>query len=250
VADWLARDGSLYLASGTFDDTDLARAAANGIESQPNYWGASIAYRSTTPPLMMIAEGQIPVYTDGVNKFISIAPKRMAANLFTATSVTEEVNRMNQATYDELVKLVGEERAKQFAGDVDDANRTIAETGMVTRVEPEAPPVVSPPDAAPAPGVTLDELNAKVDALAVMVAELSQGSARIAPAIEAFNTRLAGIESSKTRWDEWLNDAPDYIKREDEIFRARNQEPAPMTLAQIAEQTTSKFRHEPQRRHA
>ena len=45
---------------------------------------------------------------------------------------------MNATTYEELVKLIGEERAKPFADQVDDANRTITETGMVTRADPPA----------------------------------------------------------------------------------------------------------------
>ena len=51
VADWLKRDGALYLASGTFDDTELARGAVAGLETQPDYWGGSIAYRVTQAPL-------------------------------------------------------------------------------------------------------------------------------------------------------------------------------------------------------
>lgn len=272
VADHLWRDGALYVASGTFDDTDLARGAIEGLEKDPDYWGASISYRITAKPLHLSLEGSIPVYTDGVNDFISIVPKRMAANLFTATSVAKEVKRMDKAMFEELVKLVGAERAAQFAGEVDEANRTITETGLITRAD--APPADAPPaevtttadvvrqdEQPPAeskPAVTLDELAARLTALETKLTELAQGagamqeeSARVAPAIEALNTRLAGVESSKTRWDEWLNDAPEHIKREAEtVYRARNQEPAPMTLAQIAEQTTSKFRHEPRQRHA
>lgn len=141
VADWLARDGALYLASGTFDNTELARAASDGLEREPDYWGASISYKPTDPPLVLKSEGEIPVYMAGVNDFISIVPKRMAANLFTATSVTKGVNRtMDEKVYAELVRLVGEERAKMFAGEVDDANRTITATGMVTRSDDTATP--------------------------------------------------------------------------------------------------------------
>lgn len=144
VADWLRRDGALYLASGGFDDTELARGAATGLEAQPDYWGSSIAYRVTEAPLMLISEGEIPVYTDGVNNFISIVPKRLAANLFTATLVVEEVKRMNAVAFEELVKLVGAERAKQFADQVDDANRTITETDMITRAEETQTAVPAP----------------------------------------------------------------------------------------------------------
>lgn len=269
VADWLKRDGALYLASGGFDDTDLARAAIAGLEAQADYWGASIAYRVTQEPLMLISEGQIPVYTDGVNNFISIVPKRLAANLFTATLVAEEVNRMNKAAYEELVKLVGEERAKQFESQVDDANRTITETGMVTRAE-DAPVVQPTPEVPPAPPVEtrqepppsiapdeLAALKAQLTELAAKVTALEQQQTaertaketeqkRATDALADLTSRLAGVEASKERWDSWLNDAPEHIKVEaDKIYRARNQEPAPMTMAQLAEQNVSKLNHAP-----
>ena len=60
VADWLRRDGALYLASGTFDDTELARGAAAGLETQPDYWGGSIAYRVTQAPLTADFRGRNP----------------------------------------------------------------------------------------------------------------------------------------------------------------------------------------------
>ena len=284
MADWLARDGALYISSGTFDDTPIAIAASNGLESDPLYWGQSISYRITEPPLLLVAEGEIPVYQDGVNNFISIVPKQMAANLFTAATVAEEVIRMDKRTFDELVKLVGPAAAQQFADQVDDANRTITDTGLVTRAAdetttpPEAVVVAETTTTAPvevarvdapaeapaeaAPTITLEELAARVDALAAKLAELEgvgdkvEEMARIATeqkraadtTLTDLTTRLAGVESSKQRWDDWLNDAPEYIRQEAELVRARNQPAAPMTAAQIAEQTTSKMSKEPLRR--
>lgn len=264
VADWLCRDGALYLASGTFDDTDLARAAAAGLESQPGYWGASIAYRITTPPLLLVSEGEIPVYTDGINNFISIVPKRLAANLFTATSVTKEVTRMNKAEFEELVKLVGAERAAQFSGEVDDTNRTITETGMVTRADetPPAPVEVraeearppEPPEGEPPAEPSMADVVAKVNEIDARLTKLEQGgaveeSARVqrADALNELLTRLAAVEESKTRWDNWLADAPEHIKSEAEnVFRARSQPPAKPTMEQIAAMTTAKMKRGPQ----
>jgi cation transport regulator len=274
VADWLRRDGALYLASGGFDDTELARGAIAGLEAQADYWGASIAYRVTQAPLMLVSEGEIPVYTDGVNNFISIVPKRLAANLFTAALVAEEVRRMDKRTYEELCKLVGEERAKQFEAQVDDANRTITDTGMVTRAEAAPDPEVAAPSVAPvaAPVVeTRQEPPApaeqKPDDLAALKAQVAELVARVTKLEESYGmgmeeskrtqqratdaiadlaSRLAGVEASKERWDTWLNDAPEYIKQDAEkIFRARNQEPAPMTLEQIAAQSTAKMNRGP-----
>ena len=285
IADWLRRDGALYLASGTFDNTDIGRAAAVGLESQPDYWGASIAFRTTEMPLMLISESEIPVYTDGINDFISIVPKRLAANLFTATSVAEEVKRMNQMAYDELVKLVGAERAAQFSGNVDDANRTITETGMVTRADtalvevvPEAPQIVlaetpaveptvekrqdeeapSEPDKEP----TLQEVVAKVNELSTRIAALEQGGTsekeestraqqRSTDAVTTLDARLKEVEAIKQHWLDWLNGLPENIQKEaDTIYRARNQEPVQMTMAQVAEQNVAKLHNGPHQRHS
>jgi len=278
MADWLRRDGALYLASGSFDDTELARGAIAGLETQADYWGASIAYRVTQAPLMLINEGEIPVYMDGINNFISIVPKRLAANLFTATLVAEEVRRMNTAVYDELVKLVGEERAKQFAAQVDDANRTIAETGMVTRADeppatPATPTTEAPPttpttetrqDAPPAPPVAekpndMDAIKAAIATLSERIAALEEkygagmeestrAQQRATDTLADLTSRLAGVESSKQHWDDWLNSVPEYIKSDFEIYRARDKEPAEPTLAQIAEQSLAKMNRGPHRR--
>jgi hypothetical protein len=275
-ADWLKRDGALYLASGGFDDTELARGAVAGLESQADYWGASIAYRVTQAPLMLVADGEIPVYQYGINNFISIVPKRLAANYFTATLVAEEVMRMNTAVYEELVKLVGEERAKQFAAQVDDANRTITETGMVTRAE-EAPPIVAevnpvimPPAEVPPIETRQDAPPEKPDDLSVLKAQIADLMARVSKLEEStganveeskraqeravteiadLTTRLAQVEEVKARWLSWVNDAPEHIKVEaDKIYRARDQEQTPMTLAQIAEQSLAKMNRTPHRR--
>lgn len=277
-ADWLKRDDALYLASGGFDDTDLARAAIAGLEARPDYWGASIAYRVTQAPLILQAEGMIPVYTDGVNNFISIVPKRMAANLFTATLVAEEVKRMDAKIFEELVKLVGPERAAQFASQVDDANRTIADTGMVTRAEESAPePAVAvaqvgpiEPEAAPAVVVKtrqeteppaapsdMDTIKAALAALAERVTKLEQAygvgmeesrqtQERATSQLADIVSRLAAVEASKQRWDEWLSDAPEHTSVDASgIVRARGQTPALMTLAEIAAQNVGKLNKGP-----
>jgi hypothetical protein len=259
----------LYLASGTFDDTDLGRAAADGIESQAGYWGASIAYRITTPPLLLVNEGEIPVYTDGINNFISIVPKRLAANLFTATSVSKEVTRMTKQEFDELVKLVGAERAAQFSGEVDDTNRTITEAGMVTRADETPAPAVEtraeetrppepPPPDAPSAEPTMADVVKKINEIDARLSALEQGgagaveeSARIQQrATDALNdiiTRIAAVEESKTEWDNWLADAPAHIKSEAEnVFRARNQSESKPTMAQVAAQTTANMKRRPQ----
>jgi hypothetical protein len=173
-----------------------------------------------------------------------------------------------------VCKLVGEERAKQFEAQVDDANRTITDTGMVTRAEaapaseaqPAPPvaqvaapvPVVETRQESPAPASDdLAALRAQVAELVARVTKLEESygmgmeeskrtQQRTTDAMADLASRLAGVEASKDRWDTWLNDAPEHIKQDAEkIFRARNQEPAPMTMAQLAEQNVSKLNHAP-----
>ncbi len=174
----------------------------------------------------------------------------------------------------ELVKLVGEDQAKLCAVDIDDANRTITETGMVTRTDapkdnaPKEPdkPVEAPPTAEVQPAatmppavpevkrITLEELDAKVNALVAEVEKLKSGAGeaveeskrsqqRATDAMTAMETRLASVEASKKRWDEWLNDAPEHIKANESMVRARNQEPAKVTMAQLAHENVSKLKH-------
>jgi len=270
VADWLQRDGALYLASGTFDETDLAQAAIGGLEADPDYWGASISYRITEPPMLLLSEGQIPVFTNGINRYISIVPKRMAANLFTAVSVTEEVRRMDKRSFDELVKLVGAEKAGAFAALVDDASRTIEEVGLVTRTE-EAPPAtetvvtIVPVEAevqVPATEPAQEEqradepwkaeLSALAERLTKLEKRLEEGDnskrateERAVKDLDEIKSSLAGVTVLAARWQQWLDDAPEHIKGEEHVVRARDTEPAAMTLAQIAEQNLAKMNRGP-----
>lgn len=282
VADWLKRDGALYLASGTFDDTDLARAAAQGIEKEPGYWGASIAYRVKSDPMVILADGQIPVYTDGLNNFISIVPRDRAANLFTTIGVTQEGNkRMDKATYDELVRLVGEEKARPFASEVDDANRTITETGMIvradsapttqtktvtttTKVEPPVtdvtvatsgvvPPTL-PTDAQPTEArqdlATVEEqiaaLTDRVTKLEMMYAGQTQvqetAEKRAVDTMTAIDTRLANVEKNSQAWADWLAGLPEQ-RRSDATYRPRDNggNGAPMTSDQVVASTMEKI---------
>lgn len=136
VADLLARDGNLYVASGTFDDNDVARAAAAGLSADnAAEWGTSIGfYVLSEPTLLRVGDVNIPVYTRGVNSEISIVLEREAAAHFTRIGTqAKEARGMEKATYDRLVALVGKERADALAAQADETNRAIVDAGMVTR---------------------------------------------------------------------------------------------------------------------
>jgi len=133
-SDFVARDGNLYISAGTFDDTEIARAAIETLEKTPDDWGLSISYLKTQEPVMTrVADGiDIPVYTEGINDFISVLPKTRACNLFTVIG-TQGVERMKKEVFDALVSLVGPERAKTFSANVDQTNRVIDEQRLITR---------------------------------------------------------------------------------------------------------------------
>lgn len=145
-ADWVARDGFAYCASGTFYDTPVARAAIKSLEEDPAYWGLSIAYLPTgEPETLRSSEGiEIPVFNVGINRFISLLPEDTAASILTSIS-TEGVNRMNKKIEDALKKLTGDdaELFKELAEKVDGVNRSAE--GMINREKPTPVPAVETP---------------------------------------------------------------------------------------------------------
>ena len=140
-ADWVARDGFLYCASGLFYDTPIARAAAKSLEEKKDYWGLSIAYIPTKEPEMLrSAEGvEVPVYNAGVNRYISILPEGTAASILTNISTKEEVNRMDKKIKDALKELIGEDvdLLNEIVEKVDGVNRSAE--GMINRKANSAP---------------------------------------------------------------------------------------------------------------
>ena len=162
-ADFLAREGVVYINSGLFDDTPEAKIAAETLmNDQGGYWGTSIRYvPRESPQLVEIARGiKIPVYNDGIHIETSILPERRAAAWFTAIGATEEVIRMRKEIKDELLKLLGsnQELADQIEARVDCTNERAAGEGMISRetTPPEPPteqpdPAVETPESQPPP---------------------------------------------------------------------------------------------------
>lgn len=132
-ADWVARDGVTYCASGLFDDTPIGRAAAEALIKEPGFWGLSIAYVPTSKPTTIRSvEGiSIPVYSAGINRFISLLPEGNAASIL--TSISMEVSRMKTEVMDALKRLVGDNKdlLKEFELKIDSVNRTAE--GMISR---------------------------------------------------------------------------------------------------------------------
>lgn len=143
-ADWLARDGFLYLTAGTFDATPDGQRAIAALERGAGAWGAwgvSIGYYPIgEPELLEVAEGvQIPVFNDGFNDEISIVLERDAAAHFTQVGAQEVTRTMRKAEYDALVLMFGESRAQELATQIDGTNRTIEAEGLIARAQTAEP---------------------------------------------------------------------------------------------------------------
>ena len=137
-ADYLARDGVCYIASGLFDtDKPLGRAAVNAIITGGGAWGASIEFRAIGEPELIAAEPaiRIPVYRAGINSRISMVLEADAAGHFTALDTLTEVGRMNKVVEKALRKLFGEDEdaLAAFVAEVDGVNRTVSEQGLIHR---------------------------------------------------------------------------------------------------------------------
>ena len=240
-ADYMARDGSVFITSGLYDDDNpLAAAEIVAMERDADKWGESIGYMPTAEPEMIeIADGvTIPVYNAGVIREISTLPNDSAAAWFT-TIRTQEVMRMRPEVMSALVELLegDEERAKGFAALVDGTNREIQEDDLVSREaateEPQEPPAKTPDPGTPAPEiereVVLDQaavdlitaqfaemlapFTEKIEGLEAQLSALTDGQSAAADearqAREALDTRIKAVErDDEDKQRQWLADMP------------------------------------------
>lgn len=133
-ADYVFRDGAVYYATGTFNDDEFSQAVARGLEQDPGYWGHSIMFLSGQPDKLNIYDMDIPVFREGINKFISIVPRSRAASMFTDVTVQERgKTMMTDQQYNEMVKLVGKDLADKKRDELTQLNRTIDEAGLISR---------------------------------------------------------------------------------------------------------------------
>ncbi len=155
-ADMLFRDDVNFCASGVFYDTDIARAAVKSLEERGDYWGLSIAYLPTKEPeKIRSTEGvEIPVFNDGICRFISLLPEDTAASILTSITTQEEVNRMNEKQKQALKELTGDDNKlfDTIVEQLETNNRTADEPGVITR-QTQAP-AVAKAKAAPAAAKT------------------------------------------------------------------------------------------------
>lgn len=146
TADYLARDGFCYIASGTFDeDHPLAKATIRAYEDDPGVWGNSIEFYSWAEPELILLDPEIrvPMYRDGENTRISVVKEKDAASLFTRIGVVSRENTriMDSKIEEKLKDLFGddEEGLKAFISNADSVNRTIADENLIRRAKKDDP---------------------------------------------------------------------------------------------------------------
>jgi hypothetical protein len=273
VADYLARDGVCYIASGLFDeDHPLARAVIAAAERDPGKWGASIEFRALGQTELILAnpEVRIPVYRRGINTRISVVREADAAGLFTTLAVSKEVLRMRQEILEALADLYGnEEEARafleQFGQDVDRVNRTVEDEGLVYRTQEDAAPSAEADAPASGPPAEIELDDAAVAAIAEQVAQHpvvtqlattiaqlqtqvetltqaeTQRTAKFDALLARLEQRLAAVErSDEDKQREWQADLP--AARTKVTYRPRDayhgdDEDNAADYAAIAEQT-------------
>ena len=200
-ADYMARDGAVFITSGLYDDDNpLAAAEIVAMERGADRWGESIGYMPTAGPEMIeIADGvSIPVYTVGVIREISTLPNDSAAAWFT-TIRTEEVRRMRADVFKALLELVedDEEKAKGFAALVDNTNREIEDNDMVSREagegEPQEPPAKTPAPDPQGPAEIEREVVLDEAAVALITAQFATMLAPFTEKIEGLEAQLSAL---------------------------------------------------------
>lgn len=147
TADFLAREGVCYIASGLFDeDHPLAKATIQAYErDEDGTWGNSVEFYALSKPEILVAdpEVKVPVYKKGKNTRISVVLEEDAAGLFTRIGVsTEGVTRtMDEKTKAKLTALYGDDSEGlqafigQFEQSVDGVNRTVKDENLIHRAK-------------------------------------------------------------------------------------------------------------------
>jgi len=143
TADYLAREGVCYIASGVFDeDHPLAQATIRSCENGKLNWGNSVEFYASAKEELVVVnpEVKVPMYKRGRNSRISLVLEEDAAGLFTQYAISQEVTRtMDQKTREKLTALYGGDEAglkaflDQFETQVDGVNRTVKDKNLIHR---------------------------------------------------------------------------------------------------------------------
>jgi hypothetical protein len=208
--DLLARDDAVFITSGVYNDTPLARAIVAATLAEPGQWGDSISYLpEAEPELVEVAEGvRVPVYNEGTLRYIATLPENRAASLFTTTRV-QEVTRMRQEIKDLLLRLteygLPEDEIDKIEQAVDGTNREIADGGLVNReetggeTEPEPKPEGDGPETETEPEPEPEERQVILDdeALGAIVERVMAGEVvtGLLARVQELEGGIAGLRS-------------------------------------------------------
>jgi hypothetical protein len=128
-ADLLARDGYVYIASGTFDETKYAQSAYRTLQNEPGKWGNSIEFLSFVSEIESFRADNINfqarVHKTGINTGISILLEKDAASILTTH---QDIKRggitMNEELRAKLLELFegDEANVSEFLEKVSGAN--------------------------------------------------------------------------------------------------------------------------------
>jgi len=137
-ADFLAREGNLYITSGVYDDSELAHREIAARQKNPDYWGDSIGFWVTEPPeKLQVGDAEIPVYTRGINYEISTLPEEHAASWLTNYTSIQEVTRQMNEKQKEIFRNElfdgDEDAADEFLNNLEGVNLSIKQSGQITR---------------------------------------------------------------------------------------------------------------------
>lgn len=231
--DYLATDNYTLVASGTFRDDEIGRAAAQAIQADPETWGQSISYRPlAAPAFLQVTESiRFPVWEDGKLERIALLPKDRASAWFTTFETRSDT--MKTEILEALKRLVGNEQALALAGQVDDVNQRVAGEGLIARTtepatepaptaDPEPAPEVAdePPDVRVIRELRADQLETRA-ILESLVSTLDQFVPQVSDRLERLE------QSEQERRAAWMSDLPAPQARQ--IVRPRAALPDPQT---------------------
>jgi hypothetical protein len=207
MTDWVARDGNIMLASGTFEDNEIARLMKQAWIAEPDYWGSSISFWPSAHRMLTIAEGiDIPVYTDGDFEEISTLPELDACCLMTAMVAQRKVKQgMDKRVEDALLKLAGGDAHifEDLKAKVDGANTQIQTEGLLHQAASPADdttPVVEPVVTASVvePADRAQQELVLDESLTLKIVEQLASHPSVLQTFAASEVRLAAMEQSLT----------------------------------------------------
>lgn len=271
-ADFLAREGFVYIASGEFDDTPIADAVFETLANDTEgYWGNSIEFNSYESYIENFDLGginlQSRVHTVGINTAISILPEKDAASLLTAYQRVDRGGNMNDKTKEALLKLFKDESLiEEFEELVGRANavaansisRSVESETVEEEVETEVEEVVEETEVEEVEELDdpetlvvelgenfVQELTASDEFRSILDALLAERLVAVEKRMTALETRTEEVRSQTEEVRDWVDDVPAAKTRRAVVsYRARNAEPTateekPVSFAEMAEETIS-----------